>query len=120
MGQKHNIQLANFDMASLRVISFRWRCLMPKRPSDVSRPAAAYRFLFEVDGEICRYLLESRSHFKINGWLFFGALARYFRDDERSPRFIRWTLMSLYKSPLLWRRWDFVPAYRVLAAGCYS
>jgi hypothetical protein len=50
---------------------------------DVSRPAAAYRFLFEVDGEIYRYLLGSRSHCKLNGWLFFGALPRYFRYNER-------------------------------------
>ena len=87
-------------MASLRVIWFRWRCLMPKRPLDVSRPAATYPLLFEVAGEICRYMSIPRSHCKINGWLFFRALARYFRYNERSPRFIRW-LMSLYKSPLL-------------------
>ena len=101
MWQKHNIQLAKFDMASLHVIWFRWRCWMPKRPLDVSRPAATYPLHFEVAGEICRYMVDSRSHCKINGWLFFRALARYFRYNKASPRFSCWTLMSLYKSPLL-------------------
>jgi hypothetical protein len=29
MWQKHNIQLANFDVASLRVIWFRWATALP-------------------------------------------------------------------------------------------
>ncbi len=31
----------------------------------------------------------------------------------------RWPVIS-YKSPLLWRKWDFVPAYRVLVAAFRS
>ena len=53
----------------------------------------------EVDGEISGYLLGSRKPLRNqlyalyqNVWLFFRALARYFRYNERSRRFIRWTL----------------------------
>jgi len=44
------------------------------------------------------------SHCKINVWLSFRALARYFRPNERSRRFVRWMLMSLYKRSLLSRK----------------
>src|SRR4029450_2094437 len=57
-------------------------------------------FLLEVDGEICGYLLGSRKPFQNqlyalyqNVWLFFRALTRYFRYNQRSRRFIRWLLM---------------------------
>src|SRR4029453_3684101 len=57
-------------------------------------------FLLEIDGAIRGYLLGSRKPlrnqlyaFYQNVWLFFRALARYFRYNERSRRFIRWTLV---------------------------
>ena len=57
-------------------------------------------FLLEVDGEICGYLLGSRKPLQNqlyalyqNVWLFFRALTRYFRYNQRSRRFIRWILM---------------------------
>src|SRR5438270_10479788 len=57
-------------------------------------------FVFEMDGEIMGYLLGCRRpllnqlySFYQNVWLFFRALARYFRYNERSRRFIRWTLV---------------------------
>ncbi len=57
-------------------------------------------FLLEVDGEISGYLLGSRKPLQNqlyalyqNIWLFFRALTRYFRYNERSRRFIRWILM---------------------------
>src|SRR5438477_8874225 len=58
-------------------------------------------FLLEVDGEIRGYLLGSRKPlrnqlyaFWQNVWLFFKVLGRYFRYNERSRRFIRWTIMN--------------------------
>src|SRR5256714_12357237 len=57
-------------------------------------------FLLEVDGEISGYLLGSRKPLQNqlyalyqNVWLFFRALTRYFRCNQRSRRFIRWILM---------------------------
>ncbi|PYK93189.1 MAG: hypothetical protein DME36_10330 [Verrucomicrobia bacterium] len=57
-------------------------------------------FVLEVDGEIRGYLLGSRRPLQNqlyalyqNIWLFFCALARYFRYNARSRRFIRWTLV---------------------------
>ena len=57
-------------------------------------------FVLETDGEIVGYLLGSRRPlqnqlyaFYQNVWLFFRALARYFRYNARSRRFIRWTLV---------------------------
>src|SRR5438046_10674940 len=57
-------------------------------------------FLLEVGGEIRGYLLGSRKPLRNqlyalyqNVWLFFRALARYFRYNRRSRRFIRWTLV---------------------------
>ena len=57
-------------------------------------------FVLEVEGEIRGYLLGSRRPLQNqlyalyqNIWLFFRALARYFRYNERSRRFIRWTLV---------------------------
>ena len=57
-------------------------------------------FVLEADGEIRGYLLGSRRPLQNqlyalyqNVWLFFRALARYFRYNERSRRFIRWTLV---------------------------
>jgi hypothetical protein len=57
-------------------------------------------FVLEVDGEIRGYLLGSRKPLRNqlyalyqNVWLFFRALARYFRYNGRSRRFIRWTLV---------------------------
>jgi len=56
-------------------------------------------FLLEVDGEISGYLLGSRKPLQNqlyalyqNVWLFFRALTRYFRYNQRSRRFIRWIL----------------------------
>src|ERR1700737_5553711 len=53
-------------------------------------------FVLEADGEIRGYLLGSRRPLQNqlyalyqNAWLFFRALARYFRYKEPSPRFIR-------------------------------
>jgi hypothetical protein len=43
------------------------------------------------------------THCKINVWLSFRALARYFRPNEPSRRFVRWMLM-LYKRSLLSRK----------------
>jgi len=43
MRQKHNIQLANFDMASLRVIWFRWGALLGCRHIEMSRPESSPR-----------------------------------------------------------------------------
>ena len=57
-------------------------------------------FVLETEGEIVGYLLGSRRPlqnqlyaFYQNVWLFFRALARYFRYNARSRRFIRWTLV---------------------------
>jgi hypothetical protein len=57
-------------------------------------------FVLEMDGEIRGYLLGSRKPIRNqlyalyqNIVLFFRALARYFRYNERSRRFIRWTLV---------------------------
>jgi ribosomal protein S18 acetylase RimI-like enzyme len=57
-------------------------------------------FVLDVDGEIRGYLLGSRRPLQNqlyalyqNIWLFFRALARYFRYNARSRRFIRWTLV---------------------------
>src|SRR4051794_28657926 len=57
-------------------------------------------FVLEMDGEIRGYLLGCRHPlrnqlyaFYQNVWLFLRALARYFRYQARSRRFIRWTLM---------------------------
>jgi len=57
-------------------------------------------FVLEVGGEIRGYLLGSRRPLQNqlyalyqNIWLFFRALARYFRYNARSRRFIRWTLV---------------------------
>ena len=57
-------------------------------------------FLLEVDGEIRGYLLGSRKPLQNqlyalyqNVWLFFRALTRYFRYNERSRRFVRWILV---------------------------
>jgi hypothetical protein len=56
-------------------------------------------FVLEVDGEIRGYLLGSRKPlrnqlyaFWQNVSLFFKAISRYFRYNERSRRFIGWTL----------------------------
>ena len=56
-------------------------------------------FVLEVDGEIRGYLLGSRKplrnqfySFRQNIWLFFRALPRYSRYNERSRRFIRWMI----------------------------
>jgi hypothetical protein len=56
-------------------------------------------FVLEIDGEIRGYLLGSRKPlrnqlyaFWQNVSLFFKALTRYFRYNDRSRRFIRWTL----------------------------
>jgi ribosomal protein S18 acetylase RimI-like enzyme len=57
-------------------------------------------FVVEIDGEICGYLLGSRKplrnqlySFWQNVSLFLKALTRYFRYNDRSRRFIRWTLI---------------------------
>ena len=57
-------------------------------------------FVVEVDGGICGYLLGSRRplrnqlySFWQNVSLFFKAISRYFRYNERSRRFVGWTLM---------------------------
>src|SRR2546427_11491881 len=57
-------------------------------------------FLLEADSEIRGYLLGSRKPLQNqlyalyqNVWLFFSALTRYFRYNERSRRFVRWVLM---------------------------
>src|SRR5256885_5563887 len=57
-------------------------------------------FVLETDGELVGYLLGSRRPlqnqlyaFYQNVWLFFRSLARYFRYNSRSRRFIRWTLV---------------------------
>jgi hypothetical protein len=57
-------------------------------------------FLLEVDSEIRGYLLGSRKPlrnqlyaFYQNVWLFFRALTPNLRYNERSRRFIRWTLV---------------------------
>lgn len=56
-------------------------------------------FVLEIEGEIVGYLLGSRRPlqnqfyaFYQNVWLFFRALARYFRYNTRSRRFIRWII----------------------------
>ena len=56
-------------------------------------------FVVETDGEICGYLLGSRRplrnqlySFWQNVSLFFKAATRYFRYNQRSRRFIGWTL----------------------------
>jgi hypothetical protein len=56
-------------------------------------------FVLEADGEICGYLLGSRRplrnqlySFWQNISLFFKASTRYFRYNQRSRRFIGWTL----------------------------
>jgi GNAT superfamily N-acetyltransferase len=56
-------------------------------------------FVVELDGELCGYLLGSRKplrnqlySFWQNVSLFFKVLARYPRYNERSRRFIRWTI----------------------------
>jgi hypothetical protein len=56
-------------------------------------------FVLEIDGEICGYLLGSRKplrnqlySFWQNVSLFFKALSRYLRYNDRSRRFVRWTL----------------------------
>src|SRR5438105_9163081 len=75
-------------------------------------------FLLEVDGEIRGYLLGSRKPLRNqlyalyqNVWLFFRALARYFRYNERSRRFIRWVLMyGLHEVPAQPRR---VPHFHI-------
>jgi L-amino acid N-acyltransferase YncA len=55
--------------------------------------------VLEVDGEICGYLLGSRKplrnqfySFRQNFRLFFRALCRYFRYNQRSRQFIRWMI----------------------------
>ena len=55
--------------------------------------------IMEVNGEISGYLLGSRKPLQNqlyalyqNVWLFFRALTRYFRYNQRSRRFIRWIL----------------------------
>lgn len=57
-------------------------------------------FVVEGDGEICGYLLGSRKpllnqlySFWQNVSLFLKALSRYFRYNQRSRRFVRWTLV---------------------------
>jgi hypothetical protein len=57
-------------------------------------------FVVDNDGEICGYLLGSRKplrnqlySFWQNVSLFLKALTRYFRYNDRSRRFIRWTLV---------------------------
>ena len=57
-------------------------------------------FVVEADGEICGYLLGSRKpllnqlySFWQNVSLFLKALSRYFRYNQRSRRFVRWTLV---------------------------
>src|SRR6266542_7015050 len=61
-------------------------------------------FILEVDGEIRGYLLGSRRPLQNqlyalyqNIWLFFRALSRYFRYNERSRRFIRWLLVHVWR-----------------------
>jgi hypothetical protein len=56
-------------------------------------------FVVEADGEICGYLLGSRRplrnqlySFWQNVSLFFKAISRYFRYNQRSRRFVGWTL----------------------------
>ena len=56
-------------------------------------------FVLEMEGEIRGYLLGCRRPLRNqlyslyqNVWLFLRALGRYFRYNERSRRFIRWTL----------------------------
>jgi hypothetical protein len=58
-------------------------------------------FVIESEGEICGYLLGCRKplwnqlySFWQNVSLFLKALTRYFRYDERSRRFVRWTLVN--------------------------
>jgi hypothetical protein len=57
-------------------------------------------FVVEMEGEICGYLLGSRKpllnqlySFWQNVSLFLKALSRYFRYNQRSRRFVRWTLV---------------------------
>jgi hypothetical protein len=57
-------------------------------------------FVLEMDGEIRGYLLGSRKPlrnqlyaFWQNVWLFLKVLGRYFRYNERSRLFVRWTVM---------------------------
>lgn len=57
-------------------------------------------FVVENEGQICGYLLGSRKplrnqlySFWQNVSLFLKALSRYFRYNDRSRRFIRWTLV---------------------------
>jgi hypothetical protein len=57
-------------------------------------------FVLEMDGEIQGYLLGSRRPLQNqlhalyqSVWFFFRALARYFRYNQRSRHFIRWTIM---------------------------
>src|SRR3984893_2920896 len=57
-------------------------------------------FVLEIDGQIRGYLLGSRKPLRHQVYafahtvvLFFRALARYFRYNGRSRRFIRWTLV---------------------------
>ena len=56
-------------------------------------------FVLEIEGEIVGYLLGSRRPlqnqlyaFYQNVWLFFRALARYYRYNARSRLFIRWII----------------------------
>ena len=58
-------------------------------------------FVLEVEGELRGYLLGSRKPlrnqlyaFYQNVWLFFRALARYPRYNQRSRRFIRWMIVN--------------------------
>ena len=57
-------------------------------------------FVVEADGELCGYLLGSRKPlrnqlyaFWQNVSLFFKVIGRYFGYNDRSRRFIRWTVM---------------------------
>ena len=93
-------------------------------------------FLLEVDGEISGYLLGSRKPLQNqlyalyqNVWLFFRALTRYFRYNQRSRRFIRWLLMYGWREvparprrvPPLQSRWWCGPRRgpgRPLSTGC--
>jgi hypothetical protein len=58
-------------------------------------------FVLEVEGELRGYLLGSRKplrnqlySFAQNIWLFFRALVRYPRYNQRSRRFIRWMIVN--------------------------
>jgi GNAT superfamily N-acetyltransferase len=58
-------------------------------------------FVLEVEGELRGYLLGSRKplrnqlySFAQNIWLFFRALARYPRYNQRSRRFVRWMIVN--------------------------